>query len=63
VTKETLENLVGPPLMLIVILAVSMLLLRLVPDASASHDAQVYAQGACEGDGNGHMLLDGGCLK
>lgn len=62
-TKEQLENLLAGPLVLIVILAVSMLLLRLVPDASAVHDAHVYALGACEGDGKGHMILDGGCIK
>ena len=62
-TKQQLEDLVGAPLLLIVILAVSMLLLRLVPDATATRDAHIYARGACEGGGTGHMLIDGGCLK
>jgi hypothetical protein len=62
-TKETFEDICAGPLVLIVILAVSMLLLRLVPDASVAHDATVYARGACEGDGTGHILADGGCLK
>jgi hypothetical protein len=62
-TKEQLENLIGAPLLMLTILAISMLLLRLVPDASAAHDAEVYARGACEGGGAGRMLIDGGCLK
>jgi hypothetical protein len=63
VNKTQIENFLAGPLVLIVILAVSTLLLRLVPDASAAHDAHIYALGACEGDGNGHMLADGGCIK
>jgi hypothetical protein len=62
-TKETLEHFIAPPLLFIAIIAFSALLLRFVPDATEARDARIYAQGACEGDGKGHMLLDGGCLK